>query len=234
MQKEILAPPARNIGPSIPEYFESSLHVVPGVHVPLRSMFVPLRGILISPVGTEMERAVMPQVRTLVAPSLLHHLHLATAKELAPHAELWGPPGLEDKLEGLGPVKTFGRDVWPYDAELAVEVIEGAPKRNEVVFLHRPTRTLYTADLVFNVHSPSGLLAPLAYRAMGIHDRFAVSRMWRHWVSDRAAFDRSIARVLAWDFDRVAMAHGDIVTSGGRQALIDALRERDLLAGQMR
>ncbi len=218
-----------NVGPSIPAYFEASMRMLPGVHVPLRSMFVPLRGVLISPVGSEAERAVMSQVRTLVAPSLLHHLHLQKARELAPAAELWGPPGLADKV--AGPIKVLGQDPWPHDAEIAIEVIGGAPKRNEVVFLHRPTRTLYTADLVFNIHSPAGLLAPLAFRAMGIYKRFAVARMWKRWVEDRAAFDRSIARVLAWDFDRIAMAHGEIVASDGRQALIDALRERDLYPG---
>ena len=146
-------------------------------------------------------------------------------------AELWGPPGLADNVPELAPIKVFGQDPWPHDAEVAVEVIGGAPRRNEVVFFHRPTRTLYTADLVFNIHTPAGLLSPLTFRAMGIYKRFAVARMWKRWVEDRAAFDRSIARVLAWDFDRIAMAHGEIVTSDGRQALIDALRERDLYPG---
>jgi hypothetical protein len=218
-----------DISPSIPSYFEASLHMLPGVHVPLRSMFVPMRGVLISPVGSEAERAILPQVRVIVAPSLLHHLHVAEARKLTPGAELWGPPGFADKVEGIGPIKVFGQDPWPYDDEIAAEVIEGAPRRNEVVFLHRATRTLYTADLVFNIHRHAGLLAPLTFRAMGIYKRFAVAKMWNHWVKDRAAFDRSIQRVLAWDFDRIVMAHGDIVEAGGRRILIDALRERDLL-----
>jgi hypothetical protein len=220
--------PSRNIGPSIPSYFVSTLHLLPGVRLPVRSMFVPLRGILVSPVGTPDERAIMPGVRTIVEPSLLHHKHLGEARALAPTAELWGPPGFGDKLE-VPDVKVFGRDPWPHDAELAALVIEGAPKRNEVVFLHRPTRTLYTADLVFNVLGDAGPLASLTFRMMGIHQRFAVARMWNHWVRDRTAFDRSIAELLTWDFDRIVMAHGAIVTTNGKQRLIDALRERDLL-----
>ncbi len=50
------------MGPSIPAYFESTLDMLPGVLVPLRSMFLPLRGVLISPVGTAQERAIMPSV----------------------------------------------------------------------------------------------------------------------------------------------------------------------------
>jgi hypothetical protein len=53
--------------------------------------------------------------------------------------------------------------------------------------------------------------------------------MWKHWVKDRAAFDRSIRQMLAWDFDRIVMAHGTIVGANGKQMMIDALRERDLL-----
>jgi glyoxylase-like metal-dependent hydrolase (beta-lactamase superfamily II) len=204
--------------------------MLPGVHVPLRSMFVPMGGVLISPVGTDAERAILPQVRVLVAPSLLHHLHFAETWKRIPGAQLWAPPGFADKVEGIGYVHTFGRDVWPHDGEIAAEVIEGAPKRNEVVFFHRATRTLYTADLVFNIHRHAGLLTPLTFRAMGIYKRFAVAKMWNHWVKDRAAFDRSIERMLAWDFDRIVMAHGDIVERGGRRMLIEALRERNLLS----
>jgi hypothetical protein len=204
--------------------------MLPGVHVPLRSMFVPMRGVLISPVGTDAEHAILPQVRVLVAPSLLHHLHFAETRKRIPGAQLWAPPGFADKVEGIGYVHTFGRDVWPHDGEIAAEVIEGAPKRNEVVFFHRATRTLYTADLVFNIHRHAGLLTPLTFRAMGIYKRFAVAKMWNHWVKDRAAFDRSIERMLAWDFDRIVMAHGDIVERGGRRMLIEALRERNLLS----
>jgi hypothetical protein len=108
-------------------------------------------------------------------------------------------------------------------------VIEGAPKRNEVVFFHKPTATLYTADLVFNILGDAGLLASLTFRMMGIHHRFAVAKMWKRWITDRAAFDRSIAKLLEWDFDRIVMAHGTIVGRNGKQMLIDALRDRDLL-----
>lgn len=217
------------MGPSIPLYFESTYDMLPGVHLPLRSMFVPLRGILISPVGTAEEDAVLPQVRTLVEPSLLHHLHLAEARTLAPTAEVWGPPGFSEKMNLRSDVRVFGRDPWPHEPEIPALVIEGAPKRNEVVFFHKPTATLYTADLVFNILGDAGLLASLTFRMMGIHHRFAVAKMWKRWITDRAAFDRSIAKLLEWDFDRIVMAHGTIVGRNGKQMLIEALRDRDLL-----
>jgi hypothetical protein len=108
-------------------------------------------------------------------------------------------------------------------------VVEGAPKRNEVVFFHKPSRTIYTADLFFNIREPEGFLTPLTFRAMGIHRRFATAKMWRRWVIDRAGFARSIDKILAWDFDRIVVAHGDVVDQHARVQFEAALRELGLI-----
>lgn len=216
--------------PSSARYFEGSLRIIPGVTVPLRSMVVQAGGdaILISPVGGDVEKHNVPPGAVLVAPSLLHHLHLKEAIEAHAPRAVWGPPGFADKLPDFAPyLKTFGQDPWPY-TDLAFEVVGGAPKRNEVVFFHPPTRTIYTADLVFNLGEPEGWLAPLAFRLMGVHEKFAVPKMWSRWVDDREAFVRSIDRILRWDFDRIAPAHGQLVTHDAKPRLIAALREREL------
>ncbi len=213
-------------------YFTSDMKMLPGVHLPLRSMLVTTAKdtLLVSPVGTGDEMsAVGEREVTLVAPSLLHSKHIGTARTALNTTSLWGPRGFAEKHPELGPVKTFDVDAWPHAATLPYVVIGGAPRRNEVVFFHRATRTIYTADLVFNVRKPTGVLSPLAFRAMGIHKRFAVARPWKLWIKDSAAFKRSIDAVLAWDFDRIAMAHGEILEANGRDRLIAALRERDLL-----
>ncbi len=48
------------------------------------------------------------------------------------------------------------------------------------------------------------------------------------WVKDRVAFRESIDKILAWDFEHIAMAHGEVIDRDGRARLIEALRERDL------
>jgi hypothetical protein len=48
------------------------------------------------------------------------------------------------------------------------------------------------------------------------------TRAFRAAIRDRAAARRSIERILAWDFDRIAIGHGEMVESGGREALRDA------------
>jgi hypothetical protein len=213
-------------------YFESAMHLVPGATLPLRSMLVASarEAILISPVGTAEESdAVGSALTTLVAPSLLHHKYLLKAADGLSLREIWTPPGLLQKRPELMEAKVFGVDPWPHGDVLPFVVVEGAPRRNEVVLFHPPTRTIYTADLVLDVLEPEGVLAPLALRAMGVYKRLGMARLWKHWVTDLAAFRRSIEQILAWDFERIAVAHGAIVETHGKQKLFAALRERGLM-----
>ncbi len=205
--------------------------MLPGVHLSLRSMLVTggLDSILVSPIASRDEEAhVGEHLTTLVAPSLLHHVFLARALARYRPVSLWGPPGLLEKRPELGPIRVFGVDAWPHASVLEPLVIEGAPIRNEVVFFHRESRSLYTADLVFNIQETRGFLAPLAFRAMGVHKRLAMMKMWKRWVTDVPAFRRSIDKLLAWDFDQIIVAHGDIQHRNGRALIEAAVRERDL------
>ena len=221
--------PGRDVAPASPQTFDGELQLLPGVHIPLRSFYVASRRVLISPVGGAAENAILPTAEAIVAPSLLHHKHLIDAQRAAPYAAIWGPPGLANKIPELGEVNVLGRDPWPFGDELDFEVIEGAPKRNEVVFFHRASGTIYTADLVFNMRGDAGWLSKLTFRAMGVYQRFGMAKPWKHWVKNRGAFLESIERVLAWPFDRIVMAHGEIVETGGKRLLREALRERGLL-----
>jgi hypothetical protein len=90
----------------------------------------------------------------------------------------------------------------------------------EVVLLHRPTRTLVITDLCFNIQRSPFRYARLFFRANGMWRHFGPSRLIRLLVvSDRAAFRRSLERVLQWDFERIVPGHGDVVEHGGPAAL---------------
>jgi hypothetical protein len=90
----------------------------------------------------------------------------------------------------------------------------------EVVLLHRASRTLVIADLCFNIHEAPSRAARAFCRANGMWRHFGPSRLIRLLaVSDRAAFQRSLDRILQWDFERIIPGHGDVVERGGRAAL---------------
>ena len=90
---------------------------------------------------------------------------------------------------------------------------------NEVVFLHRASRTLVVTDLCFNVRHSDHLGTRLFMRVNGAYGRFGPSRLLRSLVRDRPALRASLERILAWDFERVVVTHGEVLEHGGRDAL---------------
>jgi hypothetical protein len=101
--------------------------------------------------------------------------------------------------------------------------MRGSPRVNEIVFLHRATRTLLLTDLAFNVQHAASLAGRMFFRLAGVYGRFATSRLMRLMVRDRVAARMAAERILDWDFDRVIVAHGEVLERGGRDALRDAL-----------
>jgi hypothetical protein len=45
------------------------------------------------------------------------------------------------------------------------------------------------------------------------------TKVLRSTIADKAATRRSIEKILAWDFDRMIITHGDVVRSGAKAEL---------------
>ena len=161
----------------------------------------------------------------LVAPNKVHHLWLGSWAEAHPAATVYGAPGLREKRRDL----VFHRELAdspPPDWADALDQawIAGAPHVNEVAFLHRASRTLLLTDFAMNYPDlPEGRITRLWLRAMGLGGGLRTSRLVRRLVRDRAAARVSLERILAWDFDRVVVSHGEVVEAGGAAALRAAL-----------
>jgi hypothetical protein len=163
------------------------------------------------------------RVRWLVAPSKVHHLFLPASVEAFPEALLCGPPGLPEKRPDLHFHHVLGGALPPgWPAEVAVELVAGAPMMNELAMLHRPSRTLVLTDLAFNVNPGPGNRARLFHWLVGATGRFGPHRIVRLGIRDRRAARESLDRVLAWDFDRVVVSHGEVLREGGRRRLAEA------------
>ena len=209
---------------------DHELRVGPGMPFPTRMTVVRLadRSLsLISPVPIDdalsAELEELGQVAYLVAPNLLHHLHIRAAKERYPAARLLGPAGLEKKQAHLH-FETL--DVASHPAlrdAFASESIGGAPKLSEMVLLHRPSRSLIVTDLVFNIETPPAFTTAMLLRLTGTHGRLAQSRVWRMATDDLSLARASCERILAWDFDRLVVAHGNVVPTGAQEKLGAAL-----------
>ena len=160
------------------------------------------------------------RVRWVVGPSKVHHLYLGDYVRAYPDAELCGAPGLAEKRPDLRFQHVLdATPVAAWEGRVLHHPFAGAPAVNEVVFLHRPSRTLLLTDLAFNVKPGPRNRARLFHWLVGATGRFGPHRILRAAIRDREAARRSLATILAWDFDRIIVTHGDVLAHGGREAL---------------
>lgn len=157
-----------------------------------------------------------------VAPNRLHHLRAGDVARHYPGARLWIAPGLERKRPDLVYEAILGDeapDEWRGEVEQAF--VAGRPYENEVAFFHRASRTLVVCDLAFNFGTSSALRTRVLMRLLRSYGRLGPTKLDPLLIRDRGAARASLERILAWDFDRVIVAHGDVQESGGRQLLRD-------------
>jgi hypothetical protein len=161
-------------------------------------------------------------VRWVVGPSRVHHFYLGDYASAYPEAELCAAPGLPEKRRDLAfdcVLDDSQQEKWK--DELRYQRAEGAPRMGELVFFHPATRTVAFTDLVFNVPADERN-ARLFHWLAGSRGRFGPHRMVRSMIRDRAAAARSFDAILEWDFDRVIVTHGEVLETGGRQAVANA------------
>jgi hypothetical protein len=170
--------------------------------------------------ATAGELAALGPVRVVVAPNTQHHLFVGPLLARFPQARLLGVAALLRKRHDLPFAGALQDPTVPAPPEIDQTTIDGAPRMEEVVFFHRPSRSLLVTDLLFNILTPQTRMTSLVLHLGGTHRRLAMSRLWRLLRRDRAAFAASLERVLAWAFTRIVPAHGDIVSAGdaARQA----------------
>jgi hypothetical protein len=192
-----------------------------GLVLPIRMMVVRLPDgslVLVSPIPMDEALAAevgsLGEVRSLIGPNLLHHLSLGAWRERFPGATLLGAPGLAAKRSDLAFDGELAEASW--GGVLSAHLVAGAPRINEVVLFHAASSTLITTDLLFNVVRPANRWSALVLAMAGTRGRLARSREWWFLIKDKAAFNQSLDRILALPFDRVTMAHGEVVESDGR------------------
>ena len=166
------------------------------------------------------ELDALGRVSFAVAPNRVHHLYAGKVAATYPGARLWVAPGLERKRPDLRVEAVLGDDApAEWRDEVAQVFFRGRPYENEVVFFHRASRTLVMCDLAFNFGPRSPAPTRLLMRLLRSYGRLAPSTLDPLLIRDRRAARESLERILAWDFDRIIVAHGDVLESGGHETL---------------
>jgi hypothetical protein len=161
-------------------------------------------------------------VEVAVAPNSMHHMFLGPFLAAYPAAKGYAAPGAAAKHPELPltPIPAPGSAPWSTDLDHLR--VEGLPKLDEHAFFHRKTRTLILTDFLFYFQEKKGFLLRLYMRLAGGFGKPVQTGILKSMVKDRAAARATVDRLLAWDFDRVIMAHRDILERAGKPALRDA------------
>jgi len=160
------------------------------------------------------------ETAVLIAPNRFHHLFAGDWLAAHPQARLFVAPGVEAKRPDLPRAGILTDEPDPLWREaLEQVVVRGLPMVNEVVFFHRPTRTLIATDLAFHIGPEAPAPTRLFVRLSGRFGRLAPTLVERLMTRDRAALRASLERILAWPFERVIVAHGAVLETGGRREL---------------
>ncbi|MEM1221307.1 MAG: hypothetical protein AAGH40_00980 [Verrucomicrobiota bacterium] len=114
-----------------------------------------------------------------------------------------------------------GEAIW--GKELLWLPLDGVPTLNEWVCYHPESKTLVVADLLFNC-KPDDLVGKAFFALAGIRGWPGNGRLFRICVRDRKALETSIQKILAWDFDRLIVAHGDPIEDDAKAIFIRAIQ----------
>jgi hypothetical protein len=159
-------------------------------------------------------------VRFAVAPNRFHHLYVGDCLSAYPELQCFCAPGLERKRSDIAWDGVLGDEApAAWAGQLDQIAFQGFPLANEVLFFHRSSRTLLTADLVYNVGPEAAAPTRLAFRLLGGYGHAGPTRLERWMIRDRAAARASLERILEWDFERVILSHGEVLERGGPAAL---------------
>jgi len=174
--------------------------------------------------ATQAELDGLGPVRFVVAPNRYHHLFVAECARMYPQAKIFGAPGLDSKRRDLRFDGILGQAApTEWANEIDQTIFQAFPPLNEVVFFHRSSRTLVFTDLLFNIRNSESKYTRVLMWLDGGLGHVAVPRSFRLLLKMRRARARqTIDQILAWDFDRLSLAHGEIVERGAKEIVSNA------------
>lgn len=154
-------------------------------------------------------------VRHLVSPNAIHYWWIGDWWARYPAALRWASPGVRPAAARHG--LDFDRDLEPaapaeWAGEIDQLIVRGSRFLEEVVFFHRPSRTLVLADLIenFEAHRIGSRTLRTLMRWAGNVDPdgklpidLRLSYLGRH-----RPLRRAVDTMLGWQPQRIVLAHG--------------------------
>jgi phage tail protein X len=217
------APPPRQLSDGL-WIVDRRLSLPPGLILPTRMTIMRLASgalALHSPVALDADLATalrsLGDVVAIIAPNTFHYVFAADYVAAFPAACLFAAPGLAERVPSLPAAVPLSDEAAPLWMGVLDQIVLGPVRGvSEVVFLHRPSRTLVLTDLAFNMSRIDGLRQRVAWRLFGVPPSIGPSRSARLiLLRDPTLVRRFVEQVSVWSFERIIVAHGEIVEHKG-------------------
>lgn len=175
--------------------------------------------------GLKAEVDALGTVRWIAGPNRLHYWWLPDWHKAYPKAQVYTAPRIREQARGRIDFATLPldrADGYPWDREVATLPVAGR-FMTEVVFFHKPSRTLVLTDFIENfeprrlpwwmrqVAMLGGVLAPHGGMPRDMRATFRGAQ--------REDLRRAVEIMLAWRPERVIVAHGEWFARDGEAAL---------------
>jgi len=149
--------------------------------------------------------------RWIIGPNRIHYWWIPDWHRAWPDAEIWLAPGIEAQAKGRidFPTSPLDRDAgYPWDAQIATLPIAGA-YMTEIDFFHRASRTLILTDFIENFEPAKlGFWTRWLTRLGGALDPNGSMPRDMRLAYPRATLKAAVETMIAWDPDRIILAHG--------------------------
>jgi hypothetical protein len=170
------------------------------------------------------EIATLGPVAAIIAPGNFHWLHVRSCQRAFPDAVTYICPGVDRRSKGAVAFDEVLGDTAPalWAGELSQVLVQGTRVMREVVFFHHASSTLIVVDLVENVTAATpdiNWFTRLLFRTIGMWNTPGPAPEYRLGWGNKPLVARCMERILAWDFERVILSHGDLITSDAKQVV---------------
>ena len=177
--------------------------------------------------GSTLQFQELGPIVAIVAPSWWHDLFLREYLNAYPDARFYGAPTLLRWNRSLPFAEVLG-DSEPslWKGEINQVHVQGIGLfLDEIVFYHRPSRSLIVADLLFNLSdNDAWITRTMGSLVIGPFPGCRFARLYRPTVTDRRRMRTAVERILDWDFDQIIVGHGAVVESNGKEVFYTAFR----------
>jgi hypothetical protein len=163
------------------------------------------------------------RVAYLITPNAFHGLYVDEWRAAFPKAK--HRTAKSDMQRGASSMNLSDCSELPLlPSEIEMIQVQGAPKANEFLFFHTPSRTLIVTDLAFNIGGDVSLWTKIFFSLNDSYGKFGPSRLMRSMVEDQSALRDSLLKIFEWDFDQIVVSHGLVVERNGKEVMRDAFQ----------